>query len=88
VNPGKVGGGASVMATVTLYQSAPAEGLTVALSSGNPELVTVPAQVKIPAGANSASVRITTAATHTEKSSVITASNAGTSRTATLTVIP
>ena len=88
LNPAKVGGGASVMATITLYQNAPAEGLTVALSSGNPELVTVPAQAKIPAGANSVSVRIATAATPTEKSSVITASHAGANRTVTLTVIP
>jgi hypothetical protein len=88
VNPAKVGGGASVMATITLYQKAPPDGVTVALSSGNPELVTVPAQVRIPAGESSVSVRITTAATPVEKSSVITAANAGTNRTVTLTVVP
>ena len=84
----KVKGAAPVTGTVMLYQRAPAEGVTVALSSANPELASVPSEVKVPAGANSATFRIITRAVAAESSSVITATAAGAVRSATLTVAP
>jgi hypothetical protein len=43
-------GGRALMGTVLLHHLAPAGGLTVALTSENPSLVTVPASVTVPAG--------------------------------------
>jgi hypothetical protein len=47
----KVRGGTPVVVTVTLSQQA-AEGSTVKLSSDHPALVSMPAEVQVPAGAN------------------------------------
>jgi len=88
LNPAKVSGGAPVTGTVMLYQPAPAEGVAVTLSSGNSAIVSVPQEIRLPAGAKNASFRITTHAVTVESSSVITASHAGTTRNATLTLVP
>ncbi len=84
----RVTGATPVTGTITLYQGAPAEGITVALSSANPELASVPSEVKVPGGANSVTFRISTRAVPAEASSVITATAAGAVRSATLTVGP
>ncbi len=84
----KVSGGASIVGTVNLYQPAPAEGVIVTLSSANAALVSVPQEAKIPSGANRATFAITSRAVTAESSSVITASSAGTTRTATLILVP
>ena len=86
--PTKVKGGASVVGAVSLRQRAGAEGIAITLSSGNPALTSVPSEVRVPAGTNSATFPITTRAVSVESSSVITASGAGAARTATLTLVP
>ena len=58
------------------------------ISSANPALASVPSEVKVPAGANSATFSITTHAVAAESSSVITAAVSGAERSATLTVAP
>jgi hypothetical protein len=88
LSPTKVKGGASVVGTVSLRQRAGAEGIAITLSSGNPALTSVPSEVSVPAGTNSATFPITTRAVSVESSSVITASGAGAARTATLTLVP
>ena len=54
VGPGDVAGGSYASVTVTLRAPAPTGGVQVALESGNTSIVTVPAQVTIPAGQSSA----------------------------------
>jgi hypothetical protein len=84
----KASGAAPVTGTITLFQRAPAEGITVTLSSANPEVASVPSEVKVPGGANSATFPITTRAVTAESTIVITAIASGGVRTATLTVAP
>ena len=58
---GNVPGGTPATGTVTLSAAAPAGGAVVALSSANTSLVTVPANVTVPAGQTSATFTATTA---------------------------
>jgi hypothetical protein len=58
---GNVPGGTPATGTVTLSGAAPAGGAIVALSSANTSLVTVPANVTVPAGQTSATFTATTA---------------------------
>jgi 5-enolpyruvylshikimate-3-phosphate synthase len=71
-----------------LNQQAPPEGVTIALSSEHSNVVKVPQEVKVPGGAHSAMFPITTTVVTAPSSTVITATNAGTTRTATLIVLP
>ena len=86
LNPTDVKGGGSVTGTVTLSALAPANGATVTLRSSNPALASVPASVLVSAGTSSKPFTITTAATRKNASVTISASYAGVTKTATLTV--
>ena len=79
-------GGQSATGTVTLYQPAPAGGLTVNLASGDTKYVTVPASVLVPAGQTTANFPMTTAAYHCNYGVQITASDSVSSYTGTLSV--
>jgi len=79
-------GGFPVDATVTISAPAPAAGITVSLTSSNAGIVTVPATVTIPAGATSKSVTLATSSVRRENTVTITASYAGVSRTAAITI--
>jgi glucose/arabinose dehydrogenase len=59
-NPNVVYGGNSSVATLTLNGKAPAGGLDITLSSGNPTLAQVPANLIINAGSGSGQFTITT----------------------------
>jgi hypothetical protein len=86
LNPTSVKGGASVTGTVTLNALAPANGATVTLTSSNPALASVPASVLVSAGTTSKPFTVTTGATRKNVSVTISASYAGVTKSATLTV--
>jgi hypothetical protein len=75
-------GGTPVTATLTLTAVAPAGGAAVTLASSNAAVV-VPASVTIPEGTNALSFSVAT--TSAAASTIITATYAGASQTATLT---
>jgi hypothetical protein len=77
-------GGNPVTGTATLTGNAPAGGVTVSLSSGDP--VTVPASVTVPAGSFSATFTISTRAVGGTLSGTITGTYSGTSKSAVLAV--
>jgi hypothetical protein len=87
VNPTSVTGGNSATGTVTLSAAAPGGGAVVSLSRNN-AAATVPASVTVPAGAQSATFTITTTTVTSSTSVIVTATYAGVSRTASLTVTP
>ena len=84
----KVTGGTAVVGTVSLYRPAPAEGVTVKISSDKPALASMPPEVKVPAGSNRAAFQIATNATAVEASTVVTVAMGGCARTAGLTLTP
>ena len=86
VNPSIVAGGTSSTGTVTLTAPVPAGGLTVNLSSSNPNRAKVPATVTIPFGSSSGSFTITTTKGSRTITATIKASRNGVTKTATLTV--
>jgi hypothetical protein len=89
LNPTTVTGGAAAQGTVTLSGPAPAGGISVALSSHDPTVASVPPSVTVPAGATSATFTVSTnTVTGSGKFSSITATAGGSSRTATLNVNP
>lgn len=59
LNPNTIHGNETTLATITLNQPAPAGGLTINLSAFPAALVTMPAQITIPAGATTGSFTIT-----------------------------
>ena len=69
---------------VTLPAPAPAGGTTVTLTSANPALASVPANVTVPAGATSATFTITTQPVASDTNVDITASTSGNTGSATL----
>jgi len=73
---------------VTLASAAPAGGALVLLSSNDAGTARVPASVTIPGGARSATFIIDTSTVVTNTTVVITATYAGASMSATLTVSP
>ena len=75
-------------ATVTLASSAPAGGALVLLSSNDTAAARVPASVTVPGGARSTTFIIDTSTVISNTSVVITATYAGASMSATLTVTP
>jgi hypothetical protein len=87
VNPATVTGGQSATATVNLTQPAPAQGISVNLSSSDPAAA-VPPTVAVSGGATSANFVVTTSPVSASKAPVITATFNGISKTTTLTVIP
>jgi uncharacterized protein (TIGR03437 family) len=87
VSSASVTGGGMVQGTVNLSQPAPAGGAVVALAS-NSGIASVPSTVTVPAAAMSASFSISTTAVTSSGSATITASYAGASVQAVLTVTP
>src|SRR5882672_3220319 len=88
VSPAAVFWGDSAQGTVTLAAAAPAGGLSVPLSSGNPAAATVPASVTVPAGAANASFPIGTSTVGARTDVTISANIRGTARSTTLSVTP
>ena len=85
VNPASVTGGQSATGTVTLSGPALANGAVVALSSANPAAA-VPSSIIVPAGASSAPFTVTTSTVSSTVAGNITATYAGVSKSANLTV--
>lgn len=91
VAPGSVSAGAPAVGTVSLDAPAPAGGTTVALSSSNNALASLPAQVLVAAGQTSAAFSIATSAgiRAVDRSAAVTirATLGGVSQTAVLVVL-
>jgi hypothetical protein len=85
--PTAVNGGSSATGTVTLNGPAPAGGLTVGLSSGDPA-VSVPASVTVGSGGSSATFTATTSTVTQPTIVIVTATTSGIAATGTLTVNP
>jgi len=81
-----VGGGAALSGELRLSTPARAGGATVSLSSSNTGAAAVPATVAIPAGTATAPFTVTTGSVAADRAVTITASFAGVSHTAALTV--
>ena len=86
LDPSTVTGGDSSTGTVTIDAAAPAGGVTVGLSSGDPA-ATVPASVTVPEGASSADFTVATTSVETSTAAQITATSANAAN-ATLTIEP
>jgi len=80
-------GGSSVTGTVTLSAAAPSGGFAVALSSSNAGAAPVPASVTVPAGSTTVSFTVATNRVAADANVTLTASAAGVTRTAALTVL-
>jgi len=88
LNPTSVTGGVSLQGTVTLSSAAPSGGAVVMLASSNGAVASVPSSVTVAAGATSASFSVTTTPVSVSTTVNISATYAGLTRTATLTVMP
>jgi hypothetical protein len=87
-NPATVVGGASSTGSVVLSGPAPPSGATVALSSTNPAVASVPQNVTVLAGATSANFSITTTAVGSDTLVSLSVSYGGGSANTTITVTP
>lgn len=87
-NPGTVTGGDPSTGLVTLTTGAPPGGATIALSRTGSTAFTVPASVTVPQGATTATFNIPTTPPASQSTGTISATYAGVTRTATLTVNP
>jgi hypothetical protein len=85
LNPSTVSGGGSSVGTVTLSAPAPAGGALVTLRSSN-ALVRVNASVLVQAGSTTVSFAVTVGTTKKNTSATVSATYAGVTRTAQLTV--
>ncbi len=88
VSPSSVTGGSNTSAFVSLSGGAPPGGATVALSSSNPSVVSIPASVTVAEGTTARGFTVTTTNVATTTTVTITAAYNGTSVTATATVTP
>ena len=88
LNPVSVISGSTSKVTVTLTERAPAGGVTVALSSSNTAVATIPASLTLPAGVVSASVILTTNSSAPSSTVTISASYGGVTKTVDLIVSP
>ena len=88
LNPNPVAGGMTSQGTVSLTGPAPTGGVTVTLTSSNMAVATVPVSVNVPAGSTSANFNVTTFPVIFSSDSNITATLAGNSLIADLTVNP
>ena len=86
LNPASVRSGTPATGTVTLSAPAPSGGAVVTLTSSMPTLASVPASVVVTAGTTSGTFNVTTAATKKNTPVTISASYAGVTKTATITV--
>ncbi|HEY5862476.1 MAG TPA: hypothetical protein VIX61_05265, partial [Casimicrobiaceae bacterium] len=84
--PTSVIGGANAIGTVTLDRAAPTGGATVALTSDAASVAAVPASVKVPSGATTATFVVTTFATKKNRTPTITASYGGVTKSVQLVV--
>jgi hypothetical protein len=87
LNPSTVVGGATSLGTVTLTAPAPSGGLVVNLTSSKPAKATVPATVKVPAGATSATFNVTTVPTNKKTNAAISATYGRVKKSASLTIL-
>ncbi len=88
LNPTQVSGGSSSTGVVALSGAALSGGVVVALASSNPSVASVPASVTVPQGATSANFTVTTTPVSVSTSVNISATYAGLTKTAPLTVLP
>jgi hypothetical protein len=88
LNPNSVTGGSPTTGSVALSAPAPNGGALVSLSSSNTTVATAPQSVTIPAGFTSAPFTVTTLAVATSTPVTISASYAGVTRVASITVLP
>ncbi|MCX7993853.1 MAG: S8 family serine peptidase, partial [Fimbriimonadales bacterium] len=88
LSPTTVAGGQTATLTVRLSMPAPSGGAQVQLTSSNPAIASLPASVQVPAGQQSASVRVSTVPVSNQASIALTASLNGSQSSATLTVHP
>jgi len=86
LNPTSVTGGTPATGTVTLTAPAPSGGVIVALNSTKPSLASVPASILVAAGTTSKSFTVTTVSTKRNATATISASYAGVTKTATISV--
>src|SRR5260221_5307364 len=86
LNPTSVTSGSPSTGAVTLSAPAPSGGAVISLSSSNTAVATVPASVTVPAGATSAIFTVTTSTVATSAAINVSASYAGVTQTASLTV--
>jgi len=87
LQPSTVTGAASVTGTVRLQYPARSAGVTVALTSSNPSVASVPASITIAGGTIAAQFTIATTAPASSTSATITATLATSLRSATLNVL-
>src|SRR2546425_10421113 len=71
-----------------LSDAAPEGGVTVALSSSNPAVATVPVSVTVPAGDTGANFTVSTSVVAASTSVTISGTYSGVTRSAVLTVVP
>ena len=88
VEPEHLVGGASATARIELIDLAPAGGATISLDSGNTSIVTMPAQVTIPAGGFSATFTVSTLAVTVPTSVAVRATYEGVTSSTYLRVTP
>lgn len=89
LNPTTVTGGSqNSTGTVTLSGAAPSGGASVTLTSSNANAATVPASVTVPAGSTSATFTVTSRSVTSSSTATVSASYAGVTRSAMLTVNP
>jgi hypothetical protein len=86
LKPTSVKGGTSATGTVTLTAAAPGRSVSVALSSSSPALASVPAHLLVAAGRTSATFAVATTRPKKSASVTISASYAGVTKTAKMTV--
>ena len=87
LSPTTVTGGNPSTGTVTLNGPAGSAGVTVTLASSSTNVATVPTTVKIATGQNSGTFSIPTTALTAQKTATISATFAGATQSATLTVV-
>lgn len=87
LSPTSVTGGNSSTGTVTLSGNA-ASGVALVALASNSSTASVPANVTVPAGQNNITFTVTTQTVFTGTTALMTASYAGSSATATLTITP
>src|SRR3989441_1086969 len=81
-------GGTPSTGWVILSDAAPEGGVTVALSSSNPAVATVPVSVAVQAGYTGANFTVSTSVVATSTSVTISGTYSGVTRSAVLTVVP
>jgi hypothetical protein len=86
--PNSVGGGSSVVGTITLNGPAPAGGALVVLSNSNPTVAAVPTNVTVAAGATTATFSILTNSVGVVTTATVTATYNGSTQQAVLAINP